>query len=49
MVNIQDAIDNINSELILFGLEGFSIDLVDEETKEYKLKDQMKILRNSQH
>lgn len=38
MVNIQDAIDNINSELILFGLEGFSIDLVDEETKEYKLK-----------
>ena len=36
MVNIQDAIDAINGELILFGLEGFSIVSAGEE--EYKLK-----------
>ena len=36
MVNIQDAIDAINSELILFGLSGFSIVPAGEE--EYKLK-----------
>jgi wobble nucleotide-excising tRNase len=36
MVNIQDAIDNINSELILFGLDGFSI--VPAGAQEYKLK-----------
>jgi wobble nucleotide-excising tRNase len=36
LVNIQDAIDNINTELIFFGLEGFSIVPVGE--KEYKLK-----------
>jgi len=35
MVNVQDAIDNINSELILFGLDGFSIVLTGEKT--YKL------------
>lgn len=35
MVNVQDAIDNINSELILFGLDGFSIVLAGEKT--YKL------------
>lgn len=35
MVNIQDAIDNINSELILFGLDGFSIVPDGEQT--YKL------------
>lgn len=35
MVNIQDAIDNINSELILFGLDGFSIVPTGEQT--YKL------------
>jgi len=35
MVNIQDAIDNINSELILFGLDGFSIVPAGEQT--YKL------------
>lgn len=36
MVNIQDAIDAINSELILFGLDGFSIVSAGEES--YKLK-----------
>ncbi len=36
MVNIQDAIDAINSELIYFGLDGFSIVPVGE--KSYKLK-----------
>ena len=36
MVNIQDAIDAINGELILFGLDGFSI--VSAGEKEYKLK-----------
>lgn len=36
MVNIQDAINAINSELILFGLDGFSI--VPAGEKEYKLK-----------
>ena len=36
MVNIQDAIDSINSELIFFGLEGFSIVPVGEDS--YKLK-----------
>ena len=36
MVNIQDAIDAINSELIFFGLDGFSI--VPAEEKSYKLK-----------
>jgi len=36
MVNIQDAIDNINSQLILFGLDGFSIIPAGEKT--YKLK-----------
>jgi len=36
MVNIQDAIDNINSELILFGLDGLSIVPTGEKT--YKLK-----------
>jgi wobble nucleotide-excising tRNase len=35
MVNVQDAIDNINSELILFGLDGFSIVPAGEQT--YKL------------
>lgn len=36
MVNIQDAIDAINSELIFFGLDGFSI--VPAGEKSYKLK-----------
>lgn len=36
MVNIQDAIDAINSELIYFGLDGFSIVTAGE--KSYKLK-----------
>jgi wobble nucleotide-excising tRNase len=36
MVNIQDAIDAINSELIYFGLDGFSI--VPAREKSYKLK-----------
>ncbi|PIQ27292.1 MAG: hypothetical protein COW63_16550 [Bacteroidetes bacterium CG18_big_fil_WC_8_21_14_2_50_41_14] len=36
MVNIQDAIDAINSELIFFGLDGFSISPAGEES--YKLK-----------
>lgn len=36
MVNIQDAIDAINSELIYFGLDGFSI--VPAGGKSYKLK-----------
>lgn len=36
MVNIQDAIDAINSELIYFGLDGFSI--VPAGEKSYKLK-----------
>ncbi|MFZ1720469.1 MAG: AAA family ATPase [Candidatus Moraniibacteriota bacterium] len=36
MINIQDAIDAINSELIFFGLDGFSIVPVGE--KSYKLK-----------
>ncbi|OFX24946.1 MAG: hypothetical protein A2041_09970 [Bacteroidetes bacterium GWA2_31_9b] len=36
MVNIQDAIDTINSELIFFGLDGFSI--VPAGEKSYKLK-----------
>ena len=36
MVNIQDAIDAINSELIFFGLDGFSI--VPDGEKSYKLK-----------
>ncbi len=36
MVNIQDAIDSINSELIYFGLDGFSI--VPAGEKSYKLK-----------
>ena len=36
MVNIQDAIDAINSELIFFGLDGFSI--VPAGEKSYKMK-----------
>ncbi|MDO9231438.1 MAG: AAA family ATPase [bacterium] len=36
MVNIQDAIDTINSELIFFGLDGFSIMPAGEDS--YKLK-----------
>jgi wobble nucleotide-excising tRNase len=36
MVNIQDAINAINSELIYFGLDGFSI--VPAGEKSYKLK-----------
>lgn len=36
MVNIQDAIDSINSELVLFGLDGFSI--VPSDEKAYKLQ-----------
>ncbi len=36
MVNIQDAIDVINSELIFFGLDGFSIIPADKES--YKLR-----------
>ena len=36
MVNIQDAIDVINSELIFFGLDGFSIVPADNDS--YKLK-----------
>ena len=36
MINIQDAIDSINGELIFFGLEGFSIVPADENS--YKLQ-----------
>jgi len=36
MINIQDAIDNINDELIFFGLDGFSIVSADENS--YRLQ-----------